>query len=234
MFEESFLKALADWQRGWGVNQEEKNVLASKLKEEAKKIDEKHRKVSLPCFRKRFLHKGELINIIMIDKKEEGVASWTTKKEFAEIFRGLTADGAVTGAIFEHIPEDNEVIVNICSLWSDADFIKAADSYQKKCPSEAEPLFNFKEKQGEVVLESLLRGSEIIALTGASSPFDDLCDVIGIHDSKRSEIFTKLLDGGVYPGELQYTSKDSSQSVIANVVKKMNEKLDSILNQMSS
>lgn len=71
---------------------------------------------------------------------------------------------------------DDEIIVNICEQWKEADFFTAANQFKERYPTEAVLLFNFKNTQGKVVLTSPLKASEIIALTGASNPFDDLCD----------------------------------------------------------
>ncbi len=234
IFTEEFLKSLADWQRGWGIDQNIKSTLATKLVAECQKIPEKYKKVNAPCFRKRFLHKGELIEIIMADEKKEVASSWTTKKEFAEMFRDLCAPGAVSGAIFEHTPEDSEVILNVCALWSDADFVAAAEAYKVKDSYNAKSLFHFNVSQGEIILDASLKGSEIIALTGASSPFDDLCDLIGIPESQRKQICINLINSGTYPGELQYTSRESAKKVIANVIKLMNDKMNSIFQQGQS
>lgn len=69
-------------------------------------------------------------------------------------------------------------------------------------PLVSEAIFYFKASQGEVALSSPLKGSEIVALTGASSPHDELCERIGIPETERDEYFKKLIDLGRYPGVL--------------------------------
>ncbi|MEL4204832.1 hypothetical protein C9E85_16065 [Plesiomonas shigelloides] len=224
-FSDELMFALANWQKGWRENQEERERLSSKLLAAAQGLDRKFKRVSCVCFRKRFLHHGELVDIVLKDKKDEGVVSWTTNKEFAEIFKGLQKSNAVSGAIFEHSPSDDEVVVNICELWKDAEFVAAANQFKERYPNEAIPLFNFRDTQGEVVLTSPLKASEIIALTGASSPFDDLCDQAGIPESQRDDIFTKLVQSGHCPGELKYTSRTSAQRIIKNTIRKIYEKV---------
>ena len=72
---------------------------------------------------------------------------------------------------------------------------------------------------------SSLKGSEIIALTGASSPFDDLCEREGIPIDQRDDVYTRLVQSGVYPGELKYTSKEGTRRVIENTIKRMHNKI---------
>lgn len=75
------------------------------------------------------------------------------------------------------------------------------------------------------MLTSPLKASEIIALTGASSPSDDLCDQAGIPESQRDDIFTKLVQDGNTPGELKYTNRESAQRIIDNTIRRMYEKV---------
>lgn len=224
-FSDNFLNALSAWQNGWGEDQSRRATLASDLMNTSKELDTEFRKVDRPCYRKRFLHKGELIDIILGDEKKEGLVSWTINQEFAERFKGLSKIGAVSGAIFEHVPLESEVVVNIYALWQSEDFIKAANAFKIKYPDKAKALFHFKGSQGEIVLQSPLRGSEIIALTGASSPFDDLCDQLEIPDAERDDIFAELVKTGVCPGKLKYTSKVGTQRVIANTIKRVHTKV---------
>lgn len=224
-FSDELLKALADWQRGWQENQAQREYLADALLNATKYLDEKFKHVNKPCYRKRFLHHGELVDIVLNNEKYEGLVSWTMNKEFAELFKGLYKPDAVSGAIFEHTPGEGEVVVNICELWKDNKFIQAAHDFKQRFPDDAKPLFHFKDLQGEVVLTSPLRALEIIALTGASSPFDDLCHQVGIPDSQRDDLFMQLVQSGQIPGELRYTSKESAQRVIENTIRRMYEKV---------
>ena len=224
-FTDELMISLANWQKGWRENQEERERLSCELLSAVKGLDEKFRSVTTPCYRKRFLHEGELVDIVLKDEKSEGVVSWTIDQEFAERFKGLQKSDAVSGAIFEHTPTEGEVVVNICELWKDSEFIDAASEFKEKYPDKAKPLFHFKGDQGEVVLTSPLRSSEIIALTGASSPFDDLCDREGIPENQRDELFTRLVQSGQTPGELKYTSRDGAQRLIDNTIRRIYEKV---------
>ena len=225
VFSDDFLKALGAWQRGWRENQDQREILSAELKKTSVDLPREFKTVEQPCFRKRFLHKGELVDIIFADEKKEGIVSWTIKREFAERFKGLIKPDAVSGAIFEHYPKKEEVIVNVCALWMSKDFISAADAFKEKDPGSAEPLFHFKNIQGEVVLESSLKGSEIIALTAVSSPFDELCDQAKIPEADRDKLFADLAKQGIYAGELRYTSEQDAQRAIASMMIKMLERI---------
>lgn len=225
-FSDEFLFALSKWQKGWKEDQDQRNLLAKDLLNTTQHLDKKFKKVTTPCYRKRFLHQGELVDIVLKDQKNEGVVSWTLDKEYAEIFKDLYKVNAVSGAIFEHTPTESEIVVNICELWKSSDFVEAATDFQKRYPEDAKPLFHFKDRQSEVILTSPLKASEIIALTGASSPFDDLCDQAGIpDDSSRDDLFSNLVESGHSPGELKYTSKESAQRIIDNVIRKVHDKI---------
>jgi hypothetical protein len=224
-FSEELMIALANWQKGWRENQEERAQLSSELLSAAEGLDEKFKRVATPCYRKRFLHQGELVDIVLKDEKSEGVVSWTINQEFAERFKGMQKTDAVSGAIFEHAPSKGEVVVNICELWKDCEFIHAASEFRENHPDKAIPLFHFKDSQGEVVLTSPLKASEIIALTGASSPFDDLCDRERIPENQRDDLFTMLVQSGQTPGELKYTSREGAQRIIDNTIRRIYEKV---------
>lgn len=233
-FSDELMIALSRWQKGWRENQDEREYLSKELLKVVEGLEPKFKKVTNTCYRKRFLHQAELVDIVIKDEKKEGVVSWTINKEYAERFKGMFKPDAVSGAIFEHIPSDNEVVVNICELWKDSDFVTAAESFRERFPDEAKALFNFKDLQGEVVLTSPLKASEIIALTGASSPFDDLCDEAKIPDHQRDNIYSQLVQSGVYPGELRYTSRESAQRIIDNTIRKVYERVQELKAQHAS
>ncbi|WP_288128595.1 hypothetical protein [Thiomonas sp.] len=225
MFDDRLLDALGAWQNGWKEDQTRKEGLARELEQAVQNLPTQFRSVSGPCYRKRFIYKGELVDVIWNDERDEGIASWTVDIAFAERFKGLVRPGAVSGAILEHRPEAAEVVVNVAALWAEPEFAAAVDTYSSRGGIHAKALLNFKDSQGEVVLKSPIRGSEIIALTGVSSPFDDLCDRAGIPEDKREKIFGELLKGGVYPGEATYTTRQGAQNAIANTIRRIEEKL---------
>lgn len=195
-FSDDFLSILGAWQRGWNEDQSARLRLAEKLKKSVKCLPDEFKQAGESCYRKRFLHHGELFEIIMVDEKEEGLTSWTMFQKYAENFKGLRKPDAVSAAIFEHTPMANEVILNVYALWKSELFINAAKKYQDKGGDNADAIFHFKASQGEMILNAPLKGSKIVALTGASSPFDELCDKAGILEAQRDEYFKQLIDSG--------------------------------------
>jgi hypothetical protein len=233
-FSDDLLTAIGAWQNGWRENQSLRVQLANNLRAVAGALPERFRTVEDTCYRKRFLHKGELADLILNDERNEGMVSWTTKLEFAERFKGLTKPGAVSGAIFRHKAIATEVVVNIAALWTCPEFVAAAESYRQRDGASSIALFNFADSQGEVVLETPLRASEIVALTGASSPFDDLCDQAGIAEAERDHLFRDLVAQGGCPGEFRYISEDAAQRAIAATIRKMHMRLSELKNGSST
>jgi hypothetical protein len=222
-FTDDLLFAISSWQKGWREDQEERHRISQELLHAIAGLDAHFKAVDSTCYRKRFLHQGELVDIIIGDDKREGVVSWTVNKAFAERFKGLERVDAVSGAIFEHKPASHEVVLNICSLWMDSCFVSAVEDFDRRHPDYARPLLNFRDQQGEVILNAPLKGSEIIALTGKSSPFDELCDCAGVAEGTRDDLFMRMVQSDIYAGELQYTSREGAQRVIANTVQRMHE-----------
>jgi len=227
-FPDTLLGAIGAWQRGWREQQDVRIGLAITLLEQAKFLDSKFRTVDFPCYRKRFLHVGELVATIIEDNLHEGAVSWTTKLEFAEEFKGIVRLDALTGAVFRHTPEPSEVVLNLHALWSDRDFVSAVESYKQKNGDNADALVHFRDTQGEVILTAPLRGSEIIRLSGTPSFFDDLCDKAGVVPERRDDVWRQLFASGRDPTMPRYTTTEGAQTVIGNVITKIRELLATI------
>jgi hypothetical protein len=227
MFTDELLRAISAWQNGWREDQTRKSMLAESLREHTASLAMQFRRVTGPCFRKRFVHKGELVDLLLNDSLDEGVASWTTDQRFAERFKGLARDGAVSAANYCHSPLPEEVIVNVGELWQCREFATDAQAFRERHPDDAKALFHFREGQSEVVLTAVLKGSEIVALSGAASPFDEVCDAEGIAEGERDALFRKLVEDGVYLNELRYTY--SAQDVIARTILRFREKVEALI-----
>ena len=226
MFTDALLLAINAWQNGWREDQARKAVLAATLQEHTASLDLSFRSVTTPCFRKRFVHKGELVSLLLKDNLDEGMTSWTTDQRFAERFKGFAREGAVSAAIYCHTPLPEEVVVDVGALWQSGEFVTAADAFRARHADNSKALFHFRDRQSEVVLTAALKGSEIVALSGASSPFDELCDTAGIPEEERDAKFRQLIKDGVYPGELRYTY--AAQDVIARTILRFREKLEAL------
>lgn len=230
-FEISFFRILNNWQYGWNEDQDKKNELAAQLEQECKKLPDIFKQVNQMCYRKRFLHKGEMVEILMNNSKDEGITSWTTDIRFAERFKNLYKEGAITAGIFEHLPQQDEVILNISSLWNDLSFQKDLEEFKELEPDNCKAILNFKHTQSEIILKVPLRGSQIIALTGFASPFDNLCDKAKIPLDKRDELYYKMLDEDTYPLGVSYIKDESAKRAVQGTIKKFLEKIQSLVSE---
>lgn len=223
-FDDQLLDAIGAWQKGWREDQEFRESLSADLLNATQNLHHRFRTAGgANCYRKRFLHQGELERIIMADWRDEGVVSWTLDRSFAETFRGKFKQGAVTGAIFRRMPPDSEVIVNIPALWESPEFVLAVESYRQRGGEHAKALFHFRgdHDQREIVLTAPLRSSEIIALTGSSSPFDDLCDMLSLPQHGRDELFQELTELGIEMNAPRYVNEEQAQRIIKRTQDRM-------------
>jgi hypothetical protein len=216
-FDDRLLGAIGAWQKGWREDQDLREEFAKELRDATEALPLHFKTANgQACYRKRFLHKGELERIIMADWRDEGVVSWTLDRAVADIFRGKFKLGAVTGAIFRRTPPDEEVIVNIPALWQDPEFVQSVESYRDRGGEHADALIHFRglHDQSEIVLTAPLRASEIVALTGSSSPFDDLCDMLSLPQEGRDELFRELTKQGIVLNEPRYVNEEQTQRII--------------------
>jgi hypothetical protein len=230
-FKDGFLGAIGAWQRGWLEQQDRRQVLAANLLEAVKGIDDKFRAVDVPCFRKRFLHSGELVRIILENELREGVVSWTTSLECAEEFKGIVKLDAVSGAIFRHQPDPSEVVLNLATLWSTPEFAAAVDDYQHRGGDNVDALIHFRDRQGEVILTSPLRGTQIIRFSGTPSPFDELCDQAGIAEAPREEIWRQLFVANKDPTMPRYTDEEGAKRAVAKALQKIRDRIAAVVDQ---
>lgn len=229
-FTRDFLAAVSSWQSGWAEDQDERLKRAEMLKEHCAGVSQQFKHAAGYCYRKRFLHSSELEDIIVNGSKDDGVTSWTRSEEYAKRFKGRFKETAVAGAIFRHSPKRKNIILNIKALWSEPEFVKAAQDFRTDDPQGAEGLFNFgpgKEDQDEVILDVPLRSSEIVALTGVSSPFDDLCDFLDIPEEQRLSELKRIQNLGHSPGQWVFAPTDSVQRILSTVREAYLRKRDS-------
>ncbi|QCE42304.1 hypothetical protein [Psychroserpens sp. NJDZ02] len=227
-FEKDFFIALNNWQKGWKEDPKLKLEFENKIIEACKNIPLKYKVCKDSCYRKRFIHKGDLVDIFYNNEKNEGFTSWTTDKAYAEFFKGKYKDNAVTAAIFEHKPKENEVILNINKLWECSEFEKQLKAFSIENIDDCKAIYHFKDIQGEVILNVPLKGNEIYGLTGISSPFDDICDSANISEEDRPKKFKELIDKGAYIEEITYVKGEAAKNAINNTIWQFHELLENI------
>ena len=223
MITDDFLEALGAWQNGWDTDQIRKKPIGVKLLAAAATLSARFKTAAgQTCYRKRFIHEGELTAVFADDQRDEGIGSWTFDLALARKIRGLISEdeGAVTATIFKREPLDMEVVVNVPALWKDDEFIAAAESYRARGGANADALFNFlgKNDQNEIILTAPLQGSEILALVGTAKTFDEYCDWIGLpQDDRRDELFRLATKEGMTFGDVRYISDGQAARVSASV-----------------
>lgn len=223
MITDDFLEALGAWQNGWGTDQTLRKPLAEALALAAANLPAPFKTAAgQTCYRKRFIHQGELGLIFVDDARDEGLGSWSFDLQFAREFRGLKSEdpGAITAAIFKCVPEDSEVVVNVPALWRDAEFASAAKAYRDRGGAHADALFNSlgSRDQNEIILNAPLRGSDVFALVGTAKTFDEYCDMIGFPDDERRDALFKLATAkGMTFGDLRYINDGQAARVSASV-----------------
>lgn len=224
-FSSEFLMALSSWQNGWRENQERRREIADALVKECENIPKKFRNVTSACYRKRFLIEGEVVPIILDNRKFEGIASWTTDLDYVKNFKGLVKPGTKFAVIFKHNPTRKEIVININSLWEDDEFLNAAKKFKAEYEDEAKALYNFKDNQSEVILRSTLKGSEIEDIVGISSSFDELCDLANIPEEKREELSIKYArDPDGIPIEIPvFAGRQGTREAVKNTIVKMKD-----------
>lgn len=227
-FTDTFLNTLGAWQRGWRENQGDRIQLAERLKAEAMKLSPQYRFVQKTCFRKRFLSKNELVPLIIGGKINDGMTSWTTDPAFADTFKGLHREKAVTAVIFRHDPQPSEVILSIPALWASQEFKDAVMDYQTRNGKEAEAISNMRDTQSEVILEADLVCDEVVAFTGKSSPFDELCEAAGIGENDHDAAWKLLIDLKMQPEVPRYVRDDAAQQVIKRTLERISRRLSEV------
>ena len=225
-YSDEFLEALGHWQNGWGEDQGKRARLAESLKAVYENIPAKVRTPPEKCFRKRFLHYGDYVDVFLNDHKDEGVTSWTTDKAWAERFKDLTKEGAIAAAIFRHSPVVQEVLVNIPALWKDEEFVQAASKFKEVESVAATALWHFRDTQSEVIIDTPLKGSEIVAMVAKSSHFDDICDYYEVPEPKRDDLFRELIESGDKIAQPRWVEEEGVSRAASRAIYKVKAKVD--------
>jgi len=218
-----FLQALGVWQNGWQEDATRRQLITQELVGaiELEALPALAKQETNLCFRKRFLvpnnsqNGGDLVPLVLEGRIAEGVASWTTDWKVAENFKAPLREGNVS-AIFAHVPDPKEVILNVKALWKDPAFEADVNKYSQSGGAYAKALTNFKSRQSEVILNAPLLALEIEAFCGRSGPFEDLCEVAGKNtEEEKDEFWKALVDAGEFPETPRWLSKPGAQRALA-------------------
>lgn len=219
-YSDDFLAALSDWQKGWSEDQEVRRKKGQALIDTATAVPASHRK-AVVCFRKRTLLKTEIVDVIGRDcLDEKGATSWTLTPATVMDpgFKGNYRVGTFGEAIFMHQPKPSDVILNLASLYDDSEFRANVSDFTERFPDYSEPFKFIGNKQHEVILTAPLRGTQIVALSGIASDFDEVLQSWGITDSSaRDRLFKECINRSFYPQEAFYMSPEGSQHAVCNI-----------------
>lgn len=236
MFTTEFLDALGRWLRGWKQDPVARAPIAAALERHAAQLPDRFRAHDgSPVFRKRGLYRSEdqkeLLPLILGGKLDEGsVTSWSSDLGFLDSFGEKFDHGspdAVAGAIFRHIPQPDEIILNIPALWTDAEFVKSAEQYRATGGAQAKALFYFtgELEQSELVLRAPLRRDEIYHIFRPGE-FDSLAEAVGAAtQDARVDLLDALFACGIDLRDPGYRPPDSTQRIVQRVAEVMRHKL---------
>ena len=152
MFDLEFLQALNDWQLGGNAQQKRKRGL--RLKKAALRLDPFFRSVSLCCFRQVALGKGSVWKLGETLHLPETISSWTVSPEVAMEFKGGVPPPGWQGVIFLVVPDPEEVVVNLASLYSNVAFHSACEASRNRIGNYHAGIGRYGGSQHEVVLEN--------------------------------------------------------------------------------
>lgn len=237
MFNDAFLSALGAWQNGWREEPERRLSITTALQTAIIAMDQALPKRSPAplCYRKRFLRPSnpqnpfELSQLILAEFTHEGVASWTTDPEFGRGFKELLRANHIT-ALFEHLPDENEVVVDIRALWEDPGFVAAVSDYARREGQYASALVNFSDKQSEMILSAPLRLHEVFGLVGQIGSYDSLFALAGAETEDQQDVlFDQIVKHRYAPGQAVWTSRTGAQRALRRAQAIMDRRIAKVM-----
>jgi hypothetical protein len=236
-FTNEFLDALGRWQRGWKQDPAKRAPIAAALVKESAKLAERFRQHNgTPLYRKRHLYRREdqreLVPLFLQGILDEGSpTSWSKNLAFAEKFDRVFDDedpNSVAGAIFEHVPREDEVVLNVPALWDDPGFVAVAEAYQRSGGTEAAAIFYFRDErdQNEVILRAPLRLNEIVALSRPGD-FESLSTAVGAETEEARDALRILLQTtNINLGTARFLSDEATRRVMQTAVTVMKARME--------
>ncbi|WP_269533141.1 hypothetical protein [Chitinimonas sp. BJYL2] len=204
--------------------------MADTLQNEAQSLPPEFRTVSVACYRKRFLLIKDVIPLLT-RRLNDGITSWTTDRNFAEEFKYRIRPNTITGVVFQHEPRSEDVVLNIPALWTDTEFVKAAESYRARNMSMADALFNFRGKrdQFEVVLKAPLNPEDVVTLGGeTNTSFEEFCKQTNLPGLLEDKAWKELLTRDLAPAGPVFLRDEAAQNVVLRVINRLEDLLESL------
>jgi hypothetical protein len=171
---------------------------------------------------------AELAPLFLTGTLDEGSAtSWSADYNYIERLgddASFAQPNVASGAIFAHVPDPHEIVLNIPALWADPAFVAAANAYQANGGKEAAGLHNFNVTQNEVVLRTPLRLSEIYALSLPGN-FQSLATSMGFTNADEHPLHQLLQTAGIDLSRPFIIKQARAAPIIANVVTSITAKI---------
>ena len=187
LFTKELIQAISDWQRGGDAKQKKRRGEA--LKAEAVKLPEKFRSTRAECFRQIALDGKHLIRLGCEYQLFETLSSWTKSKCVAKDFKGGVPPEGWQGVIFNIKPTEECVILDISSLFDDAEFVGALGKFRNEIVGISDGIGKYGSSQYEVVIEIENLPLESLAFWGGySSSEHELATIWYDHEPDQDEI----------------------------------------------
>lgn len=181
------LQAISDWQCDY--DQAEKAKRGAALAAVASHLQPRFKTLSLMAFRRFDLTKTPLWQLLADGHLPETISSWTLTTDVAKTFKGGVPPAGWQGVIVQCAPADAEVILNLATLYRDAEFKKAIERHKSKIRDFDLGMGQYGAVEDEVVIRrEVLTPGDIYALGGYSSTPEQLGRVIFGRDVTADEI----------------------------------------------
>jgi hypothetical protein len=233
IFTTSFFDALGRWQRGWRRDKTARLPISIALERESATLPPRFRQFDGVLYRKRHLYKtkdmSELAPLFLTGTLDEGGAtSWSIDYDYVEHLgddASFAQPNVASGAIFAHVPDPHEIVLNIPALWADPAFVAAADAYQANAGQEALGVQNFNVLQSEVVLRTPLQLSEIYALSLPGN-FQNLAALSGFTGANENVLHQLLQTAKMDLSRPFIIKQAKAAPIIAKVVASITAKIE--------
>tara|TARA_R110001592_G_scaffold102799_1_gene289939 strand:- start:48 stop:716 length:669 start_codon:yes stop_codon:yes gene_type:complete len=150
MFDVDLLQGISDWQLGGDVTA--KQIRGERLKVLAADLPAEFKSCATNCYRRLSLTKGSVWKVGTEYALDETISSWTLSLDVAQAFKDGVPSKGYQGSIFVHQPSDQEVIVNLNALFSDAEFQLAVSQRRAEIKNFERGIGRYGNSQCEVVL----------------------------------------------------------------------------------
>ena len=173
MYSLELLQTINDWQCGGDAKQKERR--GKRLKELALQLDVKFRSCSAVCYRQIALPKGGVWNLLVKNQLSETISAWTTDPLLAKGFKGGVPpkNQGWQGVIFSVKTKEENIILNLNALYSDAVFLEAVEIHKSKIINFAKGIGQYQNTQSEIIIElEQLDLAQVHALGGYSLALD--------------------------------------------------------------